>query len=340
MEKLFNYLHKINSIYNDLLYRNIKFEEIIDLKNYLDSENINIVNEYIINSDEYKNKEMMNQLYNNILNREIDKSGYLSYIHKINTNELTFKSIENILYGSPEFINSKLIGIDKIYYINLDRSRNRNKNMNNMLKNLNVQYERFKAIDGNELNIDNIDFASNYLKNYFLEFINISNNCEIACTLSHLSLLLKISEENGEYFLILEDDVNFNNFRYINCNLKKIIDNAPKFDILLLYKTSNIIPNNLYQRWDTDYLGTVGYIINKRCLKNFKDKFDLIDNKFILKKNIKFSSADKYIYRLFKTYVYKYNLIDTGYEDSTIHPKHLEIHKKSINKNNYELKNM
>ena len=244
------------------------------------------------------------------------------------------------MYGSPEFINSKLIGIDKIFYINLDRSRNRNKNMINMLKNLNVNYERFKAIDGNELDINTIDFESDYLKKHFLEFINISNNYEIACTLSHISLLLKLSMENGEYFLILEDDVNFNNFRYIDFNLKKIIDDAPKFDILLLYKTSDIIPLNLYQRWDTDYLGTVGYIINKRCLKNIKDKFDLIDNKFILKKNIKFSSADKYIYRLFNTYVYKYNLIDTGYDDSTIHPKHLEIHKKSINKNNYELKNM
>jgi GR25 family glycosyltransferase involved in LPS biosynthesis len=340
MEKLFNYLHEINLIYNNFLYRDINFNEIVFFKNNIESKNIDIVREHVINSNEYKNKEKINQIYNNILNRNIDKNGYLSYIHKINTNELTFDSIKNILYGSPEYINSKLIGIDKIFYINLERSRNRNKNMINLLKNLNVNYERFNAIDGNELDINSINFESDYLKKKFIEFINISNNYEIACTLSHLSLLLKLSVENGEYFLILEDDVNFNNFRYIDFNFKKIINDAPKFDILLLYKTSDIIPLNLYQRWDTEYLGTVGYIINKKCLKNIKDKFDLIDNKFFLKKNIKFSSADKYIYRLFNTFVYKYNLIDTGYDDSTIHPNHLNIHKKSINKNNYELKNM
>lgn len=334
-------MDKLNLIYNKLLFRDI---DSVGMKFYMNKIQSNMTFEWIENhikkGDEYKLKVKLNTLYNKILKRDIDKLGYLHYKKKIHDKSIDFIKLENQLYQSDEYISNKLKGIDKIFYINLDRSKKRNKIMIKLLKNINIKFERFRAIDGNCINIKNIIFKKDCLQNRFFEFCKLSNKYEIACTLSHLKLLSHILNEDGRYFLVLEDDVNFENLKYFKYDLKKIIDEAPKFDILMLYKTSEKIPDTLYKKWDFNYLGTVAYIVDKKNLIKIKEYYNFNDKTLKLNCNLKFNSADKYIYRLLNTYVYKYNIISTNCNESTIHNNHLEYHKVCIKKNNYEIKNL
>ena len=86
--------------------------------------------------------------------------------------------------------------------------------------------------------------------------------------------------------------------------------------------------------WDLKYSGTVAYIVKKKNLHDLKKFYEIKNDKIYLKKNIKLSGADKYIFKMLKTYVYKYNIISTNCNESIIHQDHLEFHKICINKNN------
>ena len=355
MKKFLKYLSKLNEVYNNILFRDINFKELFhilnitknlnkeEFKNYINNtykEDFEWIKDFIKDSEEYKFKLKLNNIYNIILSRDIDKDGYLSYLKQFENNILNFNEIEDSLYKSKEYISNKLYGIDKIFYINLNISKKRNEYMINLLNNLSIEYERFEATYGDDINFNNFIFNNEKLLNNLINFKNISNNYEIACTVSHLKLINKIKKCKGRYFLVLEDDANFDNLRYFKNNLKKIIDEAPNFDILLLYKTSEEIPENLYEKWDLKYSGTVAYIVKKKNLYDLKKFYEIRNEKIYFKKNIKLAGADRYIFKMLKTYVYKYNIISTNCDESIIHKEHLEFHKICINKNNLKLKNL
>ena len=93
------------------------------------------------------------------------------------------------------------IKIDKIYCINLERSKDRWENIKKGAKNANIKVERFNAIDGK-----NIDKTETSQRNN----ININHRLRkgtIGCALSHILLLRKIGRESNNYVLVLEDDV-------------------------------------------------------------------------------------------------------------------------------------
>jgi GR25 family glycosyltransferase involved in LPS biosynthesis len=342
MKKILIDLNKLNKLYNDLLFRDVDQKGIKFYLNEIETKNITFewIENNIKQGYEYNLRYNLDKLFKKILGRKIDKYGYLNYSKLINEKSLNLEQLEKDLYRSGEFISKKLNGIDKIFYINLDRSKKRNNKMINLLNQLNIDFERFQAVDGNDIDINNIIFKNNALHKNFFDFIEMSNKFEVACTLSHLKLLKKILNEKSNYFLVLEDDINFENLRYFKYDLKKIIDEAPDFDILLLYKTSEKIPKCIYTKWDFNYLGTVAYVVNKKNLSKINDYYNIIGDIYDLNNNLKFNSADKYIYRMLNTYVYKYNIISTNFNESTIHKEHLEFHRICIYKNNLELKNL
>jgi GR25 family glycosyltransferase involved in LPS biosynthesis len=101
-------------------------------------------------------------------------------------NVLSFElcSSENSLDNKYNFIND----IDKIYWINLEKSVDRRINMENILSNFVISNERIPAIDGT---IDN-----NIKSNYFIldnidEYPNYSNT-EYAILASHLYTINKL----------------------------------------------------------------------------------------------------------------------------------------------------
>ena len=145
------------------------------------------------------------------------------------------------------------------------------------------------------------------------------NNYEIANTLSHIKAINYLENIKGDYFLICEDNISFNNIILIDKDLKTIISECPKFDILILNKTylSNI--NNIYVKWDNyykplknDYIGSsASYIISREGINKLIKFAKYADSYFKLDKKNNLDASDIYIYKYLDTYVYKYNYVTT-----------------------------
>jgi GR25 family glycosyltransferase involved in LPS biosynthesis len=230
-----------------------------------------------------------------------------------------------------EFIENaikKINGIEGICWINLNRSMERNLYMNFILQYCNVPSYRIDAIDG-----------ENITKEY--DNKNMSNY-EIACVLSHLKTFYFIEKFGKGYFMICEDDISIENIQYFkNTDLKKIISDAPEFDILMICHTSSKNFKNTYTDWNDEcrnnnYIaGTVCYIVN---INNISNIIKIYSNKICTNKIIQI--ADILIYKNLKTFVYKYNFITSINADSEIHPKHISRHIYTQKKNlNFILKN-
>ena len=237
-----------------------------------------------------------------------------------------------------------------LYYINLDRSKERLDNITNtinntneLLINKNIQFKptRISAIDGK--NIENLKtlFINNELP------INITPY-EIACSCSHLMAIKKAYDNNDNLAIICEDDIDltpfYDNYDYFIENLKFLskdceiiqgyITNDPNYSISYKF-IYNFIP------WKLNYYGLLLYIITRKGMKNIIDTFFEF-NKIKPMNNIRFLS-DYIIYKNGKTVTSNIPLCQITNISSIIHPGHRELHfnanKYIVQKNKY-LKNL
>jgi GR25 family glycosyltransferase involved in LPS biosynthesis len=168
-----------------------------------------------------------------------------------------------------------------------------------------------------------------YPRNYRCNF----TNQEYACLFSHLNVIKKFSNSNYEVALIIEDDITLEYKNYWKQNVRQIMENAPKdWEIIQLGYTIgnyNKIPEELYiLNVDRKFYGTGAYIIKKSSAKNFIQNL-IKGDKYLLNKNIPYT-ADIYIYKMLKTYVYKYPYFTyPTNNDSYIHNEHLPDHFRS-----------
>ena len=190
----------------------------------------------------------------------------------------------------------------KFYYINLNRSSDRNKNMLSFFNNLSkiredINFERIEGFDGNKENIDDYinvfkfeDLKSSYYINNNISHyggkFNTRNSAvlesklkkgEFGCLYSYLKTIYNFSQTNEDVAIICEDDLDNNiiyKSKYFNSKLDSIIENIDKYGIIMLScvghnKTiSNILNNNnsneLYKFIPYYFFGTGSYIINKK----------------------------------------------------------------------------
>jgi len=228
-----------------------------------------------------------------------------------------------------------------IYYLNLDRSSNRNKRMIEMFKKYKIiNYTRISGIDGN--NIDpymckkkrNFKYIGTYDNiKYEINPINKMNIYEVGTLLSHYKALLEIKKNNDNIAIICEDDISLEYSNKWNINIKTIVKNAPNDWEVIKIGTNNpnllkkIITNKelylknipLKANW-----GAFFYIINKKYIKNFikefvKNNILQIDNKF------NFGVADYIMFYNNYTYTYTKPLIICDESETIIH--------NNINKN-------
>ena len=119
------------------------------------------------------------------------------------------------------------------YYINLDRSKDRNNVMKEEIAKYSVKnIERFPAVDGRLLKNVNKGEINGYT-------YQVKNNIklpELGATLSHLLLIKKIYDLKLDYALIMEDDMHFSLAPYWEKSLQDLIKETPK-DWELLYLT-------------------------------------------------------------------------------------------------------
>jgi GR25 family glycosyltransferase involved in LPS biosynthesis len=205
-----------------------------------------------------------------------------------------------------------LDGIDVVYWINLDRAKDRREHME---KNVIIdeifddkKVIRLKAIDYKDKNLDK------YLK------VNVHNkvtNKEYACLASHLEAIRAFSKTDYKNALIFEDDVSLDYKKYWTKTIQEIINGAPKnWEILKVCVSPQYKLQSLYTLWKAKSLyknGTfqnyadwscAAYIINNKAANKFMNqlykhgKYQLPDNSFHV--------ADFLIYDMLTTYTYKY----------------------------------
>ena len=110
-------------------------------------------------------------------------------------------SIIKLFKPFERFENEKkyLDGIDIIYWINLERSPDRKKNMEEMFQDSafsGILNERIIGVDGKKDKIYDMIQVSKHT----------ANDSEYGCLLSHLNAIKQINESNHDIALILEDD--------------------------------------------------------------------------------------------------------------------------------------
>lgn len=142
---------------------------------------------------------------------------------------------------------------DKVIVINLDRRTDRMDKLAPQLEKLDIQYERFSAVDGKKLDIDPI----------------------VAGLQSHLQIMKQIA---GQRVLILEDDAQF--VEDFNEKFEKVMQTLPEdWDIFYL---GALVPKDVglirmvNRHWGIQVLttGTQAYCINPSRLEYFINKLE------------------------------------------------------------------
>jgi GR25 family glycosyltransferase involved in LPS biosynthesis len=268
--------------------------------------------------------DMLDELTFNSLNNK-----YIVNIKSLFSDDITHNIIvSKNKYLKYKTINNKINFIDEILWINLDRSENRKKYMLNLLKNINIPNKRIVGIDGL-----NFNFKTNVINGNFKKK---RSNYENACLLSHLKAIISLKNKVGEYFMICEDDITFENIFLLDDDLQKIIEKAPKFDILMIHKIWYKKLQDKYVIWK-DYFyenienisSTACYIISKDGVNKINSMVNCENDIFTFYKNNILDVADIYLYNYVDTFVYKYNFASTLDNESIIHSEHLKNHIKS-----------
>ncbi len=235
-------------------------------------------------------------------------------------------SPESILLNNTKVLNTfqKKNNIQMpIYYINLNRSTDRKKYMEEMFLNFQIQnYTRIEAVDYKYISKKD-KILTLGRDNHVIPIKtkgNINLDAKLACTLSHVKLIKSAYEKGEEKILVLEDDASILLTSLLNKTLEKHLEVLPKdWEICPVgYKHSGIKEedDNSYTKLQKTYglqiSGTFGYIINRQGMEKIvnlhKDSYDF------MKEDSRTIVADNYLYRQCQTYtlnnvfVFPYNL--------------------------------
>jgi len=228
----------------------------------------------------------------------------------------TFKhkmiSIQNHMDEIDTILNKDNIDIP-LFYINLDRSPDRKKFMEDQFKKYNVSsHTRVDAIDSKLLEFKSVSGKNVFISPCKITCINNYNNMtnsEIACTLSHLKAIFTAYNMNYENVIICEDDANFSLSKLWDYKLSDLCNKVPN-DWEIIHISSSFKKN--YKEIFSVYNSNVdwsasAYIINRKGMKNILD-YSLFPNVILgtINNNKIFphrGEADFYLYEIVNTYV-------------------------------------
>ena len=206
-----------------------------------------------------------------------------------------------------------------VYWINMDRSTERRENMLKVLKDPvfdGMSKHRVKAYDGG-------DPDDEKKMRTMIPMSEKASVKEYACLLSHLKTILLFSKSSYDYALVLEDDASLDYKPYWRTNFMECIKGAPTgWEIVQLCFFGESLPRQLYS--PKHYYSTTAYII---CKEGAKHLMKMYQNHFFhLDDSIK-PTADEYLYKALKTYVYRYPFFTYSNEDTTIFKKNELNHR-------------
>lgn len=146
--------------------------------------------------------------------------------------------------------------LEKVVYINLERSLDRNERMKEVLKPFGDKVIRFNAVD-------------------------IPEKGHIGCAKSHIGVLEMAIENKWKNVLILEDDIKWNHTEIGYKNLKTLLENS--YDVILLGGTYSVYDNNTYKLSQSCWTGA--YIIKQNyyhtLLNVYKRAYSLLQRRYI-----------------------------------------------------------
>ncbi len=147
-----------------------------------------------------------------------------------------------------------------VYFINLDKSKNRRLDLVKQLSRMGVKPTRIQAIDGRET-----DQLSKYKIDRSWKCFT-TTDVQYGVTLSHLLAIARAYRNDHDVALILEDDM-----MVLRLPTKRLIDAAPAdWDILQLSVTGGKATRlyagqfQYFTRWKTAFTHSGAYLINKR----------------------------------------------------------------------------
>ena len=240
--------------------------------------------------------------------------------------------------------------LPKFYFINLDRSEDRLKHMNKFFRkiekktNMTPRYQRIKAFDGRNENVD--DFSNLKLSEMWhkKEQNRKAIGPEFGCTYSHIKGMkayLDDTENTDEVAFICEDDLELFKIKkeYFREIVKQTIETVKKHGLVAVscVGSPNIIGPMLETAKGPEFLGyeakrgllygTGCYMISRSLAKKITDRH-WKNNKLIIDKNHTSMVADHFIYpQTDKSSFLIPSLFAIKPEnDSYIHSEHLSMH--------------
>lgn len=128
-----------------------------------------------------------------------------------------------------------------IFLINLDKSTEKMEFMKKQLTRLKLNYERISAVCGADLSAADIDAVYSSILNKTRYHRNLTVG-EIGCYMSHRHAWKRICDNNIEFAIVLEDDVNIEkNF----VSIFEHVEALKSFDLIKLADNRNIAPANI-----------------------------------------------------------------------------------------------
>lgn len=219
---------------------------------------------------------------------------------------------------------NKLSGLEPIYVINMERSKDRKEYIINHFDKYNIHnYNFVEAIDGNTTNlndlIDNIDSLQ-------------LSKAEAATSLSHLKTIeYWLENSDSEYAIIVEDDVSFETCDYWEFSWKDFLQAVDKkYDVLQLVIINNFTVNpRLHLREFLDW-SAAAYLIKREYAKRLIKKYK-VSNKYVFSTNRLRSVSEGVIYGMGQCYSIPLFTYNNDFE-SNLHQSHINtIHLNSKN---------
>ena len=161
--------------------------------------------------------------------------------------------------------------LQNIYYINLEERTDRKKHIENEFKKLGWNnYTRFNAIK--------------------------HNKGAIGCSMSHLEILKNARNNNLDYVVILEDDIQFLDIDLYKKLFNKFMNNNIEFDVFMLAGNligKNNIRNDYYIKINRCFT-TTGYIVKKHYFYKLINNIEEGVNNLIKRYNGSLYAIDVY----------------------------------------------
>lgn len=219
---------------------------------------------------------------------------------------------------------NKLDGLEPVYVINMEKSKNRKQYVIEHFDKYNISnYTFVNAVDGEKESLESLVHG--------IDALPLSKG-EIATSLSHLKAIEQwLVTSSSEYAIIVEDDISFETSEYWDFSWKDFISSIDKnYDILQLVIINNFTVNpRLHLREFLDW-SAAAYLIKREYAKKLVGKHK-VDERYAFSPN-RFQSVSEGI--LFKSGVcYSIPLFTYNNDfESNIHQSHINtIHLNSKN---------